>query len=255
MPWFPLAELPACHQGQLRPSPGARWQLAVTAAQLKQNKGQGCSWCVLAPFHQLHKAGASFQLRASRRAGQQAAGSSQHTLGDPGEVKAETASQSPGCSLATYLCAIIYCPSMPEVQVELWFTWRNTTSPSHCRCRGVPCIPIFASVQLRLSCPDCSLGITSSQICSSVSPFTPVLSSTPLDCSGSDKRLWKETENLRRGNQCPPGSFHAGNPQWSPPPQAPAHEFIRGHHHQAFSPAPCSSHGMGLYIMWCFSCW
>lgn len=208
---------------------------------------------MLAPFHQLHKAGASFQLRASRRAGQQAAGSSQHMLGDLGEVKAEVASQSPGYH-------------SPRTSVQS-FTARRCLRPKYTRGSHEATQPPPPTVQRQWCSLYFHLQFSSSRVAQTApcaSPLlrsvlhfflpTPVLSSTPLDCPDSGKCLWKKTENLSTGNQCPPGSFHAGNPQWPPPPQTPTPSQPRLYTWPPPSGiSPCSSHGLGLDTMQCFS--
>lgn len=126
------------------------------------------------------------------------------------------------CSLATYVCAVIYCPSMslggPSAPVV--HTKQNNLLLPHRRCRGVSCIPAFTSyLQLQPSCPVRSLGITSSPNCS---PFSPSHSSPALHTIRLCRFRQMPVEKDRKPQHettAHLASFRAGATQWPPTTQ------------------------------------
>lgn len=130
-----------CHWDQKCWSPHTPWQRSLMSTQPKWSVGQGCRWWALAPCHQLHKAVASFNDRASRWAGQ--LGSHCISL-QPGGSKRRSGLPSPMCSLAMYLCATVYCPLMSlhsPSALLVHMKQHNLLLLYYCRYRHVSCIP------------------------------------------------------------------------------------------------------------------
>lgn len=148
--------------------------------------------------------------------------------------------------------AMAHCPaaSLGGTRALTGHTKQNHPLLLHCRCRGVSCVPAFTScLQLQLSCPHCFLGITS--------PAGSVLS-LPLQFCAPHPHCTVQFQTNARGTRQKPSaqghlsSFHAGESQWAPTtqcrhPSSPSLEFMHGQQPQAFSPVPCSSHGIGIY--------
>lgn len=123
------------------------------------------------------------------------------------------------CSLATYLHAVIYCPSISLGGSRALVVHTKQTKPllPHCRCRGVSRIPAFAAyLQLQLSCPGCSLGITSSPNHSPVSPSHSSPAPHTIRLCRFRQMPMEKDRKPQHMSAAHLAGFHAGDTQWAP---------------------------------------